>query len=56
MISIYKIRPANGPMACQTSHLVVFIIDSLIIGRQPGTPDPLNPCVDVPRATPCCSK
>ena len=42
-----------------TSHLVVNIIDSsicLIIGRRPGTLDPPNPCGDVPRATPGCSK
>ena len=48
---------AKGPTACQISHLVSIIDSSisLIIGRRPG-PDPLNPCVDVPQATPSCSK
>ena len=57
--TIYENRRANGPAACQISHLVVFVIDSsisLIIGHLPGTPDPLNPCVDIPWATPGCSK
>ena len=53
----FKLRWANGPTACQNE--VVSVIDSsisLIIGLRPGTPDPPNPCFDVPRATPGCSK
>ena len=53
-----SIRWANGPTACQIFHLVILssIHRFLIIGRRPGTPDPLNPCVDVPWATPGCYK
>ena len=56
---ISKFAGPHGPTACQTSHLMVFIIDSsisLIVGRRPGTLDPLNRCTDVPRVTPGCTK
>ena len=58
-IQNYKKSPGQRPNGVSDLAPRGFSIDSsisLIISRRPGTPDPPNPCVDVPRATPGCSK